>query len=305
MEPYTSYNSPPLALPAASAEVGTTLVPSEFGGFMLSPAGEPGSWGLLPAPPADLADIVDIAAHEHGVIALRAYTSPRIVLKPESQEIFAGYSGPVFRAHAAGFPVPALQWQKGTQPVAGQTQAVLTLAQATAADAGSYQLTATNAYGTATSDPAVLTVTTPDVFSTWTGQNFTPAAITAGLTAPHADPGGHGVPNLLRYALELDPATPDTAELPRLAFGRHPLLPANVGGLYFCVPENVSDVVFRLGVSTNLGTWKVLDVEPVLGPVVNGKRQLWLPCPPEEQDGARNFYKLIVEPAPPNYTPRF
>jgi hypothetical protein len=151
----------------------------------------------------------------------------------------------------------------------------------------------------------VLTVTTPDVFSTWTGQNFTPAAITAGLTAPHADPGGHGVPNLLRYALGLDPAKPDTAELPRLAFGRHPLLPANVGGLYFCVPENVSDVVFRLGVSTNLGTWKVLDVEPVLGPVVNGKRQLWLPCPPEEQDVARNFYKLIVEPAPPNYTPRF
>jgi hypothetical protein len=42
----------------------------------------------------------------------------------------------------------------------------------------------------------------------------------------------------------------------------------------------------------------------VLGPVVNGKRQLWLPCPPEEQDVARNFYKLIVEPAPPNYTPR-
>lgn len=305
LEPYTSYNSPPFALPAASAEAGTTVVPCEFGGFMLSPAGELGSWGLLPAPPADLADIVDIAAHEHGVIALRAYVSPRIVLQPESQEVFAGYSGPVFRAHVAGFPAPALQWQKGTQPAVGQTQAVLALTQASAADAGSYQLIATNAFGTTTSDAAVLTVTTPEVFSTWAGQHFPAAAITAGLTAPHADPGGHGVPNLLRYALGLDPVKPDTAELPRLAFGRHPLLPANVGGLYFCVPENVSDVVFRLGVSTNLGSWKVLDVEPVFGPVVNGKRQIWLPCPPDEQDVARTFYKLIVEPAPPNYTPRF
>jgi hypothetical protein len=305
LEPYTSYNSPPLALPAASAEVGTTLVPCEFGGFMLSPTGEPGSWGLLPAPPADLADIVDIAAHEHGVIALRAYTSPRIVLQPESQEVFAGYSGPAFRAQAAGFPAPALQWQKGTQPVAGQTQAVLTLTQASAADAGSYQLIATNAFGRAASDAAVLTVTAPAFFPAWTGQNFAPSAIAAGHDAPQADPGGRGIPNYLRYALGLDPANPDSAELPRLAFGRHPTLPANVGGLFFCVPENLADVVFRLGVSTNLGVWKVLDVQPVLGPVANGKRQVWLPCPPDEQDVGKTFYKLIIESAPPSMTPRF
>ena len=305
MEPYTSYNSPPLALPAASAEAGTALMPCEFGGFMLSPDGALTSWGLLPAPPADLADIVDVAANSYGVIALRAYSAPRIVLQPVSQEIFTGYSGPAFRAQAAGFPAPALQWQKGTELVPGQTQAVLTVAQAGAADAGSYRLTATNAYGSATSDAAVLTVIIPDVFTAWRDQNFTPAAITAGLTAPHADPGSRGIPNLLRYALGLDPAKPDVAELPRLAFGRHPQLPANVGGLFFCVPENVSDVSFRLGVSTNLGAWKVLDVEPVLGPVVNGKRQVWLPCPPDEQDVGKTFYKLIVEPAAPKLTPQF
>lgn len=304
-EPYTSHNSLPLALPAAAAEAGTALVPCDLGGFMLSPDGALASWGLLPAPPADLADIVDVASHDYGVIALRAYTAPRIVLQPVSQEIFTGYSGPAFRAQAAGFPAPALQWQRGTELVPGQTQAVLTVAQAAATDAGSYRLTATNAYGTATSDAAVLTVITPDVFTAWRDQNFTPAAITAGLTAPHADPEGRGIPNLLRYALGLDPAKPDATELPRLAFGRHPQLPANVGGLFFCVPENVSDVVFRLGVSTNLAAWKVLDVEPVLGPVVNGKRQVWLPCPPDEQDVGKTFYKLIVEPAAPKLTPQF
>ena len=65
----------------------------------------------------------------------------------------------MFTVVATGSPAPALQWRKDGNPLAGQTAATLTLANAQAADAGSYTCVATNSAGTVTSAAATLTVT--------------------------------------------------------------------------------------------------------------------------------------------------
>jgi hypothetical protein len=61
-------------------------------------------------------------------------------------------------AKASGEPAPSLQWRKDGVPVAGATDSRLTVASATPADAGAYDVVASNLLGSATSDRAVVTV---------------------------------------------------------------------------------------------------------------------------------------------------
>ncbi len=302
---YTSHDSAALQIPTAALWAPVRLAIHEQGGLAQQSDGTIAKWGAVHALPEGLADIVQIAVNDLGAVALRAYTAPRFITDPVSQEVFAGYSGPVFHVQAVGFPAPALQWSKGSTDLPGETLPTLSLTQTTPAATGSYSVTATNAHGSSTSATATLTVTSPAQFTHWQTGHHAAVAIAAGTAAPTADPGGHGVPNLMRYALGLHADSPEAEQLPRLAFGRHPTAPAVVGGLFFCVPENVSDIRFKLAVSTDLTTWKTLDVEAVLGTISGGKRQVWLPCPPNEQDVRKTFYRLIVEPVAPATAPRF
>lgn len=52
-----------------------------------------------------------------------------------------------------------------------------------------------------------------DSFEAWRDRNLTGGLWTD--RQPHGDPGGHGIPTLIRYALNLDPWNPDRAALPR------------------------------------------------------------------------------------------
>ncbi len=96
------------------------------------------------------------------VIRVPRYTvaavAPVIIQHPRSQNVLPG-SSPSLRALVAGDP-PAYRWLRNGSPVAGGTNAILTLSNAQPANAGSYSLIVSNASGSATSRVAYLTVNT-------------------------------------------------------------------------------------------------------------------------------------------------
>jgi hypothetical protein len=87
---------------------------------------------------------------------------PTILPQPQSTNVMAG-SRARFAAGAGGFP-PAYQWFKNGQGLAnvgnvsGANTNALTLANVFVNDPGGYQMIVTNAYGSATSSVATLTV---------------------------------------------------------------------------------------------------------------------------------------------------
>lgn len=102
-------------------------------------------------------------------VTLTVRAAPAIAAGPASQTVFAG-DRVTLAAAVTGFPAPTFQWRRNGSVVAGATAATLTLDPAVAADAGSYTLTATNALGTATSEPATLTVGTRDFAGVYFGR---------------------------------------------------------------------------------------------------------------------------------------
>ncbi|MSU51532.1 MAG: hypothetical protein EXS37_20990 [Opitutus sp.] len=100
---------------------------------------------------------------------LTVRAAPVLTTVPASQTVPAG-STVNFSVAVTGFPVPTLQWRKNGAAIAGATSATLRFASAVAADAGRYDVVATNAVGTVTSAVATLTVTTRDLTGTFFGQ---------------------------------------------------------------------------------------------------------------------------------------
>jgi alpha-tubulin suppressor-like RCC1 family protein len=93
--------------------------------------------------------------------------APTVTTQPISLTVTAGQSA-TFTAAASGFPTPTVQWQVSTDhgvtfsPVSGATTDTLTIASTTAAENGNeYEAVFTNGSGSATSNPATLTVPPP------------------------------------------------------------------------------------------------------------------------------------------------
>jgi hypothetical protein len=85
-----------------------------------------------------------------------AFPPPAITTAPLSQTVAIGAAGSLWVAASGGTPL-AYQWNFNGSPIAGATNSVLTLPSVTAASAGSYTVTVTNAVGSVTSPAAVLT----------------------------------------------------------------------------------------------------------------------------------------------------
>jgi hypothetical protein len=84
---------------------------------------------------------------------------PSIVTQPASQTLLAGKNAAfTIAVVASGTQLLAYQWQKNGGPIAGATNASYTISNVLPADAGSYTCVVTNATGSKTSDPAVLTI---------------------------------------------------------------------------------------------------------------------------------------------------
>ncbi len=100
--------------------------------------------------------------------------APVFTVQPTAQNVTAG-TAVTFTAAVTGSPAPTLQWRKNGTALPGATGATLTLPAAVAADAGRYDVVATNVVGSVTSVPAVLGVTVRSFAGLWIGRTAAPA----------------------------------------------------------------------------------------------------------------------------------
>jgi autotransporter-associated beta strand protein len=139
-----------------------------------------------------------IAVQPYGVLPSFPAQAPQLLVPPDSQTNFTGMNGQ-FSAVVYGNPAPALQWRFAVSngsvytnllaggQFAGVTNDTLSITNLRVADAGSYILVASNAGGSVTSTPAVLTVNGPAVIANSSGLTFSLAAdgiYTINSTAP-------------------------------------------------------------------------------------------------------------------------
>ena len=99
------------------------------------------------------------------VVRLTVLVPPTITQQPLSQTVEVG-ANVRFAVSVNGAGPFTYQWQKGGTPLAGQTAASLLLPNVTPADAGEYRVLVTGALGSATSDAALLVVSSPPIIST-------------------------------------------------------------------------------------------------------------------------------------------
>lgn len=83
--------------------------------------------------------------------------APAIITQPQSQSHFEG-EGMSMSVQAAGPGSLSYHWKRNGTPIAGATNADYALASVQVGDAGQYTVEVTSPFGTATSDPATLTV---------------------------------------------------------------------------------------------------------------------------------------------------
>ncbi len=122
---------------------------------------------------ADTARYTVTATNLLGTVAASAQVTvraaPVFTAAPVATTVAAG--DPVtLTAAVTGFPAPTFQWRRNGTAIAGATRAAHTIPAAAATDAGTYDVVATNALGSATSAAAALTVTTRNFAGTYVGR---------------------------------------------------------------------------------------------------------------------------------------
>jgi hypothetical protein len=122
--------------------------------------------------------------------ALTVDDPPAITTQPISRTVAVGGKA-TFTIVASGVPIPTYQWSLNGAPILGATRASLTLTGVAAADAGTYTAKATNTFGFATSNGAVLTVhsapsitTQPASQATTVGGSAAFTVVATGVPAP-------------------------------------------------------------------------------------------------------------------------
>jgi hypothetical protein len=124
---------------------------------VIGPPNEPNGEGIALLP--DATGYVTISEGKNPVLYFfqaRCPAPPRFTLAPTNQSGLVGGSV-TFRAVAVGYPAPAYQWYFDGQILAGQTSPELALSNIDFAQAGPYQVSASNASGSLT-NAATLTV---------------------------------------------------------------------------------------------------------------------------------------------------
>ncbi len=137
------------------------------------------SYTIASATSGDAATYTVVVSNTAGSVtstgaSLTVNSAPVFTTSPSSQTVTAGASV-TFTAAASGSPAPSYQWKLNGANITGATNASYTIASASAANAGSYTVVATNSVGSVTSGVATLTVTAVTIAPSITTQ---PAGLT-------------------------------------------------------------------------------------------------------------------------------
>jgi hypothetical protein len=125
-----------------------------------------------------------------------------------------------------------------------------------------YRIQAVNSFGTSAfsntlsvTTPGASTATAspapgPATFSAWQTKYFTADQLSQpSISSPTSDPYGSGVPNLLAYALQLNPSTAQPTSVPTAV---------NQDGhltITYAVPSSITDISYIVEVSSDMTTW--------------------------------------------------
>ena len=139
--------------------------------------------------------------------------APVIAAQPQNVAADAGDTVN-FSVAAGGLNPLRFQWRFNGANLAGQTNALLTLANASTNNAGGYSVVVTNSYGAVTSVVATLSIEVigggGGGFSDWA----TSTGLTAGNNGPGDDADNDGIPNAVEYYFGSDPKGASSGLLP-------------------------------------------------------------------------------------------
>jgi len=207
------------------------------------------------------------------IISATAIAVPTITSEPQSQPITAGLNA-TFSVGASGASGSnSFQWQRmpaGSSNwvtlsdntfYSGSATAALTVLNTTASMTGDqYRCIAINSVGNTTSNSLSLTVNPPtsppsspaSTFAAWQNLWFTPSQLNnSTFSSALASPTNDGVPNLVKYAFNLDPFNPP-------GLNGNPALPqptVSNGKLTLTFNFGQSDLTYAVQVSNDLVDW--------------------------------------------------
>jgi hypothetical protein len=151
-----------------------------------------------------------------------------------------------------------------------------------------YRIRSRNPYGESFSvvRPVAFPEAPPSPLDTWRAAHFTLAQLAdPAISGPHADPDGDGLPNLLEYALDLDPLTPAAT----------PSAQSHLSDLSFGITffRARPELTYSVEYGTDLAGWQTIATNPGAP-----GRHVTVPAPEPVSIVPRQFLRLRVTPAP-------
>jgi alpha-tubulin suppressor-like RCC1 family protein len=161
--------------------------------------------------PQDLANVIQISTRGDRDLALFGTRAPAVTVQPFDRSLFRG-SNTTFNAKAVGAQPVSYQWQMYGTNIPGATTEAITLTNLQFAQAGPYQLSVSNRYGTSFSRIAKLSVSLPlpEALDTtnvpWTSSGNAPwfgqtAVSHDGIDAARSGDIGNGQESILQTTL--------------------------------------------------------------------------------------------------------
>jgi hypothetical protein len=193
-------------------------------------------------------------------IVFQGLTSPSFELQGNNIESFQIVERPYDQGAPTSYSIERASGTSGNfavvGTVSGSASSFTDTSNLSAGITYQYRIEAINSFG-ASAFSNTLSVTTPGAASTtpsnfgsWQSQYFTAAQLAdSTVSGATADPYGSGVPNLLAYALQLNPATAQLTNVPTPAISNGHLT------MTYFVPASITDVSYIPEVSTDLITW--------------------------------------------------
>jgi len=265
------------ATPIYSSSLSTSSTETQFyvpGSANLSVLQSRGSTSMLETPSATNGNVFRIEFNDISFSGSTNYqfsltysvmaTPPVISNQPVVEAVVTGNSA-IFSVSTIS-PLPqTYQWQVSTDggntwnnvsgtSYTGSTTAVLTIANPTTEIMGyQYQVIINNAVGSSVSFPAPLVIGSSNAKLAWLQTYFTTAQLgNPGLISDTATPANDGIPNLMKYAFNLNPLTDDNLDLPQPAISN--------GQLTLTFPTLQTDLIYTVQASTDLINWSTSGV---------------------------------------------